>query len=139
VLFRSVLITTALSIAALERSSVIQSLVVSEVAAKFSMVFDAWAGKSARRGMNTAFVNAMHGGHRNSKMMASFIILVLISVPLLRQVGLLATFVAILVSIVILALANRNFGGITGDVMGATNEVTRLLSLLTILGAAQWA
>lgn len=134
-----VLVTTALCISALQRSSVIQSLVVSEVAAKFSMVFDAWAGKSARRGMNTAFVNAMHGRHRNSKMMASFIILVLISVPLLRQVGLLVTFVAILVSIVTVALANRNFGGITGDVMGATNEITRLLSLLTILGASQWA
>ncbi len=134
-----VLITTALSIAALQRSNVVQSLVVSEVAAKFSMVFEAWAGKSARRGMNTAFVNAMHGRHGNSKMMASLIILVLISVPLLRQVGLLVTFVAILVSIVTLALANRNFGGITGDVMGATNEITRLLSLLIILGVSQWA
>jgi adenosylcobinamide-GDP ribazoletransferase len=134
-----VLITTALCISALQRSNVVQGLVVSEVAAKFSMVFEAWAGKSARSGMNTAFVNAMHGRHSNARMMASLVILLLVSVPLLRQVGLLVTFVAILVSMVTLAVANRNFGGITGDVMGATNEITRLFSLLTILGASQWA
>lgn len=133
-----VLITTALSIGSLERSSVLQSLAVSEAAAKFSMVFEAWAGKSAHRGMNTFFVNAMHSTHRNSRMMASVFILLIVSVLLLRQVGLLVTLVAILVPTIIATIANRAFGGITGDVMGATNEISRLFSLLTIVGASQW-
>lgn len=133
-----VLITTALSIANLGKSSVLQSLVVSEAAAKFSMVFEARAGKSAHRGMNTVFVNAMHATHRNSRILASLFTLLIVSVPLLRQVGLLVTLVAVLVPTIILAIANRALGGITGDVMGATNEITRLFSLLTILGASQW-
>jgi len=133
-----VLVTTALCISALNRSNLIQSLVVCEAAAKFSMVFEAWAGRSARAGMNTVFVSAMHAKYGNSKVMASLVMLVLISVPLLRQVGLLVSLGAILVSVVVLAISRRNFGGITGDVMGATNEITRILSLLVILGASQW-
>lgn len=133
-----VLVTTALSISALNRSIMVQGLIVCEAAAKFSMVFEAWAGKSAREGMNTVFVNAMHARYGNPKMIASVTMLVLISFPLLRQVGLLVSLVAILVSIIILGVAQRNLGGITGDVMGATNEITRLVSLLVILGASQW-
>lgn len=133
-----VLITTALSISGLERSTVIQSLAVSEAAAKFSMVYVAWAGKSAHRGMNTVFVDAMHGHRRNSKMAVSLIILLLVSAPLLHQTGLMVTLVTVLVTVILVVVADRNFGGVTGDVMGATNEISRLISLLTIIGASQW-
>ncbi len=133
-----VLISTALSIASLERASLLQSLMVSEAAAKFTMVFEAWAGKSAHKGMNTFFVAAMHAERGNVKLVGSLFILLLISVPLLRQVGFLVSLAAIIVSIVMIAISNRLFGGITGDTMGATNDITRLVSLLTILGAARW-
>ncbi len=133
-----VIFGSAMSIAGLERSSVVQSLVVSEAAAKFSMVFEAWAGKSAHKGMNTMFVDAMHWKHRHSKMVASLITLLLISSLLLRQIGPVVTLVSILVSMILIFVAERNFGGLTGDVMGATNEITRLFSLLTILDASHW-
>jgi cobalamin synthase len=32
-----------------------------------------------------------------------------------------------------LAISKKEFGGMTGDVMGATNELVRLVSLLVIL------
>jgi len=37
---------------------------------------------------------------------------------------------AIALSLVVLRIANRNFGGISGDVIGATNEIARLGALL---------
>jgi len=37
---------------------------------------------------------------------------------------------AIALSLVVLRTSNRNFGGISGDVIGATNEIARLVALL---------
>lgn len=133
-----VLVGTGLSIASLQCSNLLPSLIVSEAAAKFAMVFEAWGSKTAHKGMSTLFVDSMHKGHGSSKLVGSLFMLLLISVPLLRQLGLLVSLVAILVSTVSIAIANKLLGGITGDVMGATNEITRLVSLLTILGAARW-
>jgi len=34
---------------------------------------------------------------------------------------------------VVLAIVNRQLGGLTGDVMGATNDLARMTSLLTVV------
>ncbi len=133
-----VMVSTALSISSLQWASLIPSLIVSEAAAKFSMVFEAWGGKVAHRGMGALFVDAMHERNGGTKLLGSLFILLLISVPFLRQLGFLVSLAAILVSLVMIAISNRLFGGITGDAIGATNEIARLACLLTILGAARW-
>lgn len=133
-----ILVTTALGIASVQRTSIIQTLIVSESAAKFSMVLEAWGSKPAHQGMNTVFVNAMHAKRGNAKVIISLIASTFISALFLREIGLLTILVTILGSLVIIAVAKSNFGGITGDVMGASNELTRLLSLLTIIGATKW-
>ncbi len=133
-----VMMSTALSISSLQWASIIPSLIVSEAAAKFAMVFEAWGGKAAHTGMGTLFVDAIHERHGGSKLAGSLFILLLISIAFLRQLGLLVSFAATLVSIVMIAISNKLFGGTTGDAMGATNEIARLTCLLTILGAARW-
>jgi adenosylcobinamide-GDP ribazoletransferase len=45
---------------------------------------------------------------------------------------------ALAVAMIVLLISKKEFGGVTGDVMGATNELTRLASLLVILVAAKW-
>jgi adenosylcobinamide-GDP ribazoletransferase len=133
-----VLSTTAFSIAALDRSIVIQSLFASEAVAKFAMVLQAWAGKSARKGLNTPFVEGMHGRWRRLRLATALGLVLATSILALGIVGLVVTFAASLTAAVMLMISHKQFGGITGDVMGATNELTRLTSLLVVLVTAEW-
>ena len=47
-----------------------------------------------------------------------------------EESGLIVFAVGIVITMFMVGLATRSFGGITGDVLGATNEITRLASLL---------
>lgn len=127
------LLTTAFCIAGLGMSVIVQSLIVSEISAKLAMVMTAWAGKSAHKGMNTYFVNAMHARFRNLRLITALIISVGIATPLLRIVGFTATIASLVVALVMVGISNRHFKGVTGDVMGAVNELARVTSLITIL------
>ncbi len=54
-------------------------------------------------------------------------------VPTVILAGMTGVFVIIAcigLSFLLLTIANRNFGGISGDVFGASNELVRLASLL---------
>lgn len=134
-----VLLTTAFCIASLAPSIVIQTMTASEASAKFAMVFQAWAGKSASKGLNTPFVEAMHGKRRGLRLAIAFGFVFGISLVALQLVGMVLTLAGVLSAVTMLMISNRQFRGITGDVMGATNELTRLVSLLVVLVAAKWA
>jgi adenosylcobinamide-GDP ribazoletransferase len=47
-------------------------------------------------------------------------------------VGLYAVGAAVVIAFVLLKIANRSFGGVSGDVFGASNELTRLSSLIML-------
>ena len=131
-------LATALCIAGLDQKLVIQSLVVCETCAKLGLVFMARLGRSAHRGMNTYFVNAMHDRHRNIRLIAALSITFGIALPLLGLAGFIAVIACLTTAFVLTVLSNRNFGGVTGDVFGASNELSRLNSLLTILVVSKW-
>ena len=58
----------------------------------------------------------------------------IIPVALLGETtGLVMLGVIFLVTLIILLISNRSFGGITGDVLGTTNELTRLSSLMVFV------
>jgi adenosylcobinamide-GDP ribazoletransferase len=57
--------------------------------------------------------------------------------------GLVVLVMAMLSSVVVLVISNRNFGGINGDCIGTSNELARLVALGTIFiiyagGLAAW-
>jgi adenosylcobinamide-GDP ribazoletransferase len=133
------MLTTALSIARLSPSILIQSLIVSETSAKLAMVVGAWAGKSAHKGMNTYFINAMHSRYRNLRLITSLTISFGIAISLLRITGFITIITGLITAFIMVWISNRHFQGITGDVMGATNELTRMASLIIILMVIGWA
>ena len=103
------------------------SILLSEIFAKFSMVLMASIGKSASLGSNSPFVELMK--NRQKLVLASIITLIPLIV-LGGTTGLLVFGVGVTLTLFLVGLSAKSFGGITGDVFGATNELTRLASLL---------
>jgi adenosylcobinamide-GDP ribazoletransferase len=132
-----VLLSTAVSIASLDFNKVIGSLTAAEAAAKFAMVLEASIGKSAHKGMNTLFIQNMHIA-RGVRLGISFVLMLAISTLALQLTGFIVCLVALCTTLGMLAVATKAFGGITGDVMGATSEVTRLITLIVIQAAFKW-
>jgi len=126
-------LVTAFSIAELDSGIIIQGLIVVEVSAKLSMVIGAWAGKAVHEGMSSPFLEAMHGKKGTARLIAALAISFGIAVPLLWLTGAVVVLAAIMVSLIMVGVSYRHFNGVTGDVLGATNELTRMVSLITLL------
>jgi len=133
-----VLLTTALCIGGLTIRIIFQTLIVSEALAKLTMIVEAWAGKSAHKGLNTYFINAMHSPHGNLRLIVALAISFGIAALLLGLTGLIASIASVLVALIIVWISNRHFRGITGDVLGASNELTRMFSIIIILAMIRW-
>jgi adenosylcobinamide-GDP ribazoletransferase len=129
---------TAFSIAELNTGLIIQGLVVVEVSAKLSMVIGAWAGKAVYQGMSSSFLEAMHGKKGTARLIVALVISFGIALPLLWLVGAITVLVAIIASLIMVGISHRHFKGVTGDVLGATNEVTRMVSLIALLAVIGW-
>ena len=65
--------------------------------------------------------------------MAAFVIMIIPVALLGETTGLIMLSVTFIVTLLILVISNRSFGGITGDVLGSTNELTRLASLMVFV------
>lgn len=103
------------------------AILLSEILAKFAMVLQAALGNSAVTGSNSPFVQIMKDKKR--LFLASAITLIPVIV-LGGTVGAIAFAAIITITILIVAISTKSFGGITGDVLGATNELARLSSII---------
>ena len=107
-----------------------KAILISEILAKFSMVLLASLGNSASIGSNSPFMKIMKD---RKKLMVAFVIMIIPVALLGETTGLVMLVVTFLVTLIILAISNRSFGGVTGDVLGTTNELTRLSSLMVFV------
>ena len=107
-----------------------KAILISEILAKFSMVLMASLGNSASLGSNSLFVEMMKD---KKKLTAAFVIMLIPVIVIGEVTGLLMLGASVILTIFLLAISTRSFGGITGDVLGTSNELTRLASLMVFV------
>jgi adenosylcobinamide-GDP ribazoletransferase len=110
------------------------AILVAEVAAKLGMVTIVWFGKPSHKGLGSIFI-----AKAKKKLNAvAYVFAVLISFAVFALSGNLL-FGAAAVGIVLISVpvaflmekvSNTVFGGVSGDMIGATNEVTRATVLI---------
>jgi adenosylcobinamide-GDP ribazoletransferase len=108
------------------------SIISAEVIAKYIMVMQAHKGISAWSGFSSPFTVAMKD--RRKMIIASIISILAILFLGSGYFGIIALSISLAVAALIQFLSNQSFGGISGDVMGASNEITRLSSLVVLSG-----
>jgi adenosylcobinamide-GDP ribazoletransferase len=122
---------TLLLFAGLQASaSIAFAIITGEVCAKFSMAFLTVYGKPFRQGIHSYL-------HQSSKSYFPFLSAMLclplffLPVPPVKIVG--AFIVMILCPALLLLIARRVFGGVNGDVAGASNEICRACVVLAFV------
>jgi adenosylcobinamide-GDP ribazoletransferase len=112
--------------------AMIQSLIIAEISAKLAMVTCAWQGSSPQKGgLGSIFIDSMK--KRHGLYLVSLVISMFISVLLLGLKGVFAVTLALVVGGLMIILSKRIFGGVTGDIFGATNEIARMIALFALV------
>ncbi|HQN89155.1 MAG TPA: adenosylcobinamide-GDP ribazoletransferase [Methanoregulaceae archaeon] len=120
-----------LTFAALSSSpQVLWALIVGEVLAKFSMAFLTAYGTPFHDGLHALL-------HRQSKpwfpVAAGICCIPLALLPLPHLPLLGAAIAAVLIPLLLRSISQRQFGGVNGDVVGASGEITRAATLCALV------
>ena len=107
-------------------SIALRALVLAEVCAKLAMVTIVWRGKAAHQGLGARFI----AGAKRRINVTAYAFSFIVSFILLGVAGVLIVLVVSLFGVLMEKLANNVFGGVSGDMIGATNEAARALSLV---------
>jgi adenosylcobinamide-GDP ribazoletransferase len=110
------------------------AIILSEIMSKYSMVLESHYCESAWDGYSSLFTKNM----KSKKKMAVATIITIALIALIALIsnmsviGLQIFILGIICCFIVIYISKKNFGGITGDVLGATNEIVRLCSLLSL-------
>jgi adenosylcobinamide-GDP ribazoletransferase len=113
------------------------ALIVSEVSAKEAMITFAAFSRSLQKGFGQIMIEKTG----IKQFLISFSISAIICATILGSLGLAMLAISLAGAFYMVLVAKRNFGGATGDGIGATNEICRLMALaaaLTLGGALPW-
>jgi adenosylcobinamide-GDP ribazoletransferase len=114
------------------------AILAAEISAKLSMVTIVWVGKPTHKGLGSIFLQKA----KTKLNIIAYAISILIVYPFFALTG--STYlglivvglvlVSIPVAMVMEKVAENIFGGVSGDVIGATNEVSRAVMLILFAG-----
>jgi len=109
-------------------------VLAAEVAAKLSMVTIVWIGKPSHKGLGSIFLaKAKKNLNAVAYVMAAVIVFPVFALLGNLLLGLAAVGVVLAsvpVAVGMRGVSNRVFGGVSGDMIGATNEVARAVALV---------
>ncbi|HSV50224.1 MAG TPA: adenosylcobinamide-GDP ribazoletransferase, partial [Candidatus Acidoferrales bacterium] len=107
---------------------------LAEVAAKLAMVTLVWIGKPSHKGLGSIFLakakKKLNFAAYALSAVIVFPVVYFLTSPLLALISLGLVFVSIPVALVMNRVSNHVFGGVSGDMIGATNEVARAVTLI---------
>jgi adenosylcobinamide-GDP ribazoletransferase len=113
------------------------AIVAAEVSAKLSMVTILWVGKPAHKGLGSMFLQRA----KKKLNIIAYALSVLIVYPffgftnhILGLVAVGVVLVSIPVALVMDKVADRVFGGVSGDMIGATDEVAKAVTFILLAG-----
>lgn len=118
-------------IALSQSQNLIKALILAESSAKFSMLLTAFFGNPAWQGMGNDFLKALRKEKRI--LLLGFILYLLLVGPLAQAKIPLILLTVLIFSFLIARFSRALIGGVSGDVLGATNEITRMLVLVVLL------
>ncbi len=125
-LFFIVAIITFSAINTIPAGLIFLMLLISEIAAKTSLITCATFSKPFPNGTGRVFIDSM-----NIKLLIlSFILTALIGFLAINVVGILGIIGGIIAGSLVAAVASKQFKYATGDVLGASNEIGRAVSIL---------
>jgi adenosylcobinamide-GDP ribazoletransferase len=113
------------------------ALLVAEVSAKEAMICFAAFSISLQKGFGQIMIERTSA----KQFLIGLVISAVLCAAALGPLGLAALFAAQAAALYMILVAKRNFGGATGDGIGATNEVARVVALaaaLTLGGVLPW-
>jgi len=107
-----------------------RAVIAAEVAAKLGMVTIAWLGKPTHTGLGSIFLETA----KRKRNVVAYFLAVLIVYPLLGLMGVWVVLIGVLLGVFMERVAKSVFGGVSGDVIGATNEIVRAVVLVFLAG-----
>jgi adenosylcobinamide-GDP ribazoletransferase len=114
------------------------AIVAAELSAKLSMVTIVWIGKPTHKGLGSIFLQKAKTKLNIIAYIISFLIVfplfALTGKPVLGLAAVAMVLVSIPVALAMAKVAEKIFGGVSGDVIGATNEVARAVTLILFAG-----
>jgi adenosylcobinamide-GDP ribazoletransferase len=106
------------------------AIIAAEVAAKLGMVTIVWFGKPTQTGLGSIFLETA----KKRRNILAYVLAVVIGYLLLGLTGVWVVLISVLLGVFMERVAKSVFGGVSGDMIGATNETVRAVALVFAAG-----
>jgi adenosylcobinamide-GDP ribazoletransferase len=114
----------------------IGAIVVAEISAKLAMVTIVWSGKPSHKGLGSIFLRMakkkLNVAAYAISVLIVFPILYFLGSPLIGLIGVAVVLSSIPVGLLMEKASEKVFDGVSGDSIGATNEIARAVSLVLL-------